>query len=66
METKQPRTIFDCINENIVSMSEDMNTMHEKVDRLAEMVGVLYASLVPPQDEQEEEPNAVGDTSDLE
>ncbi len=62
METKQPRTIFDCINENIVTMSEDMNTMHEKVDKLAEMVGVLYASLVPP---QEEEPNAAGDTSDI-
>lgn len=63
METKQPRTIFDCINENIVTMSEDMNTMHEKVDKLAEMVGVLYASLVPA---PEEEPNAVGDTSDIE
>ncbi len=63
METKQPRTIFDCINENIVTMSEDMNTMHEKVDKLTEMVGVLYASLVPV---QEEEPNAVGDTSDIE
>lgn len=63
METKQPRTIFDCINENIVTMSEDMNTMHEKVDKLAEMVGVLYASLVPV---PEEEPNAVGDTSEIE
>ncbi len=64
METKQPRTIFDCINENVVSMSEDMNTMHEKVDKLTEMVEVLYASLVQPHEEGE--PNAVGETSEEE
>ncbi len=57
---KQSRTIFDCINENIVSMSEDMNIMHQKVDKLTEMVSILYTSLMRV---QEEEPNAAGETS---
>lgn len=57
---KQSRTIFDCINENIVSMSEDMNIMHQKVDKLTEMVSMLYTSLMRV---QEEEPNAAGETS---
>lgn len=46
---KQPRTIFDAINENIVSMSEDMNLMHGKVDDLLAKVNVLYNALVPAQ-----------------
>lgn len=61
---KQPRTIFDAINENIVSMSEDMNLMHGKVDDLLAKVNVLYNALVPAQVGEEEKPNAVGDTSD--
>lgn len=65
METKQqPRTIFDAINENIVGMSEDMNLMHGKIDTLLAKVDVLYNALVPAQEPQEEQPNAVGETSD--
>lgn len=65
METKQqPRTIFDAINENIVGMSEDMNLMHGKIDTLLAKVEVLYNALVPAQEPQEEQPNAVGETSD--
>ena len=65
METKQqPRTIFDAINENIVGMSEDMNLMHGKVDNILAKVDVLYNALVPAQEPQEEQPNAVGDTSE--
>ena len=45
MEAK-PRTIFDAINENIVSMSEDMNLMHGKVDDLLAKVNILYNALV--------------------
>lgn len=61
---KQPRTIFDAINENIVSMSEDMNLMHGKIDALLAKVDVLYNALVPAQEPQEEQPNAVGETSE--
>lgn len=65
METKQqPRTIFDAINENIVGMSEDMNLMHGKIDTLLAKVDVLYNALVPAQEPQEEQPNAVGETSE--
>lgn len=65
MEMKQqPRTIFDAINENIVGMSEDMNLMHSKIDTLLAKVDVLYNALVPAQEPQEEQPNAVGETSD--
>lgn len=65
METKQqPRTIFDAINENIVGMSEDMNLMHSKIDTLLAKVDVLYNALVPAQEPQEEQPNAVGETSE--
>lgn len=60
---KQPRTIFDAINENIVSMSEDMNLMHGKVDDLLAKVNVLYNALVPAQVGEEEKPNATGDAS---
>ncbi len=66
MEKQQPRTIFDAINENIVNMSEDMNTMHRKVDDLLTKIDVVYNALVPVQECEEEEPNAVGDTSDEE
>lgn len=51
METKQPRTIFDAINENIVNLSEDMNTMHCKVDDILSKIDVIYTSLVAMQDE---------------
>lgn len=64
MENKQPRTIFDAINENIVSMSEDMNLMHGKVDDLLAKVNVLYNALVPAQEGEDDKPNAVGDTSE--
>jgi hypothetical protein len=60
---KQPRTIFDAINENIVSMSEDMNLMHGKVDDLLAKVDVLYNALVPAQVGEDSEPNATGDAS---
>lgn len=56
METKQPRTIFDAINENIVNLSEDMNTMHCKVDDILSKIDVIYTSLVAMQDE----PNTIG------
>lgn len=60
---KQPRTIFDAINENIVSMSEDMNLMHGKVDDLLAKVDVLYNALVPAQVDEDSEPNATGGAS---
>ena len=60
---KQPRTIFDAINENIVNMSEDMNLMHGKVDDLQAKVDVLYKALVPAQEGEESEPNATGDAT---
>lgn len=56
METKQPRTIFDAINQNIVNLSEDMNTMHCKVDDILSKIDVIYTSLVAMQ----EEPNTIG------
>ncbi len=62
MEAKQPRTIFDGINENVVNLSEDMNTMHCKVDELLAKIDVIYTALVPVQECSEGEPNAVGDT----
>lgn len=41
----QPRNIFELINSNIVAVSQDMNAMHEKIDR-------IYAALYPKEQNQ--------------
>ena len=45
MDTNQPRNIFELINSNIVAISEDMNAMHQKIDR-------IYAALYPKEQNQ--------------
>ena len=51
----QPRNIFELINSNIVSISQDMNSMHEKIDR-------IYAALYPEK-EQQNQPTENGNDS---
>ena len=54
----QPRNIFELINSNIVAVSQDMNAMHEKIDR-------IYAALYPKEQNQPTE-NGKGSASNNE
>ena len=58
MDTNQPRNIFELINSNIVAISEDLNAMHEKIDR-------IYAALYPKEQNQPTE-NGSGSASNNE
>ena len=59
----QPRNIFECINANVVAMSEDLNLMHTKVDDMQAKINLIYSALFPAQGIAEEQPNAVGGDS---
>lgn len=54
-ENNTPRNIFEVINANIVAMSEDMNTMHAKIDK-------IYNALYPT-DEGPNQPTESGNDS---
>lgn len=54
MDIKKPQNIFELINANIVAISEDLNTMHAKIDRI---YNALY-----PNEEGHEKPTADGET----
>lgn len=59
MDTNQPRNIFELINSNIVAISEDLNSMHEKIDR-------IYAALYPEKEQNQPTENGNGSASNNE
>ena len=59
MDTNQPRNIFELINSNIVAISEDLNSMHAKIDR-------IYAALYPEKEQNQPMENGNGSASNNE
>mgnify|MGYP003306114310 FL=1 len=53
----QPRNLFELINVNVVDMSKDLVSLHDRVVSMEEKVNMIYLALYPPM----EEPNATGD-----
>ena len=45
----QPRNIFECINQNIVDLSQDMVALYQKMETMEAKIDAIYMALYPSQ-----------------